>query len=109
MFEKLNRLRTEYEKAKVKFEEAKVKVEETAAKLKAEEATSILGMVEELSFTPEQLAEFLGVADKPKTAVQRSGKTETKPARVAESAGITDLDTLDDEKVDGEDILNEIY
>ena len=113
MFEKLNRLRTERERAKAKFEEAKVKYEEAEEKLKAEMATSILDVVARKDFSPEQLAEYLGVADKEKAASSKSKKKEAKLTKDedAEPLPFTDDTDARDTENDGimEDILNESF
>lgn len=110
MFEKLNRLRTERERAKAKLEEAKVKYEEAEEKLKAEMATSILDVVARKDFSPEQLAEYLGVADKEKPVSK--GKKESKTEKnEADKLPLTDDTDAQDTENDGimEDILNESY
>lgn len=111
MFEKLNRLRTEHERARVKLEEAKARYEEAEAKLNAELATSILDVVARKDFTPEQLAEYLGVTDKQKTS-SKNNKKDVKPVKEnTEALTFTEeLDAQDTEK-NGimEDILNENF
>ena len=107
MFEKLSRLRTEYERAALRLEEAKAKLEEAEARLKAEEATNILDIVAQMEFTPEQLAEYLGVADRKKPAPKKQ-KKESKPV----AADLTEPEKYahDTENVGTlEDILNESY
>ena len=99
MFERLNRLRSEHERARKRLEEAQAKLDEAAAKLKAEEESSILGIVETLDLTPEQLAEFLGVSYKQKKSSSGNKKKETEPADTKEQA----------ENDETEDVLNEIY
>ncbi|WP_026495884.1 DUF4315 family protein [Butyrivibrio sp. WCD3002] len=111
MFEKLNKLRTEHEKAKARFEEAKAKYEEAEEKLNAELAASILDVVGRKDFTPEQLAEHLGVGDKEKPA-SKSKKKETKTADVKEEplpfSDDNDAHDTENEEI-MEDILNESY
>lgn len=113
MFEKLNKLRTEHEKAKARLEEAKAKYEEAEEKLNAELATSILDVVARKDFTPEQLAEHLGVADKEKAASSKSKKKEAKPVKDedVEALPFTDDTDAHDTENDGmmEDILNESF
>ena len=113
MFEKLNKLRTEHEKAKARLEEAKAKYEETEEKLNAELATSILDVVARKDFTPEQLAEHLGVADKEKTASSKSKKKEAKPMKDEDAEPLPFTDDTDDRDTENdgimEDILNESF
>ncbi len=107
MFEKLNRLRLEHERAQARFEEAKQKLEESGARLKAEEAASILGIVDSLKFTPEQLAEYLGVKDE-KASPE---KKKEKPKKTSDVTETKDSSEPQKDENDGimEDILNESY
>lgn len=90
MFERLNRLRAERDKAQAKFEEAKAKLDEANDKLRAEEATSILDIVDSVKFTPEQLAEYLGVK------VEKAPSSKSKKEKAKEENVVLTEDILDE-------------
>lgn len=104
MFEKLTRIRAEHERNTIRFEEARAKMEESAAKLKEEEATALVGLIEKVKMTPEQLADYLGVKDEKPSAPKK--KTSAK-----ETTGnpVKDSDDHKEENNEMEDILNESY
>ncbi|WP_044930965.1 DUF4315 family protein [Butyrivibrio sp. AC2005] len=115
MFEKLTRLRAELERITPRYEEITAKYEDIKAKIREEEVTQIIGVVDKVNMTPEQLAEYLGVREEKKPAPSKNKKSaqgkktaETKTAdEYAESsAGSDDQNTTN---VGMEDILNESY
>ena len=62
MYEKLDKLRAELERAKQRRADADAKVKQLEQKLKEAENTQILADVGALKLTPEQLAQFLQLA-----------------------------------------------
>ena len=59
MFAKLNKLRSDHEKALLKLEEAKRKVEEISAKVKEAELSEVVSIAEQYRLTPEKLYEMV--------------------------------------------------
>lgn len=90
MFERLNRLRAERDKAQAKFEDAKAKLDEANDKLRAEEATNILDIVDSVKFTPEQLAEYLGIK------VEKAPSSKNKKEKAKEENVVLTEDILDE-------------
>ena len=62
MYEKLDKIRAELDRAKQRRAEADAKVKQLEQKLKEAENTQILADVGALKLTPEQLAQFLQLA-----------------------------------------------
>lgn len=62
MYEKLDKIRADLERARQKRAEADAKVKQLEQKLKEAENTQILADVGALKLTPEQLAQFLQLA-----------------------------------------------
>lgn len=62
MYEKLDKIRAELDRAKQRRAEADAKVKQLEQKLKEAENTQILADVGALKLTPEQLAQFLQFA-----------------------------------------------
>ena len=62
MYEKLDKLRAELERAKQRRADADAKVKQLEQKLREAENTQILADVGALKLTPEQLAQFLQLA-----------------------------------------------
>ncbi|WP_026519407.1 DUF4315 family protein [Butyrivibrio sp. FCS006] len=103
MFEKLKRLRADRDRAQARLNEAKAKLDEVNERLKAEEASSMVGIVERLGLSPEQLAEYLGVEESEKLTAPMNNKKETKSKS-------TEADAQDKEnKGIVEDILDESF
>ena len=101
MFERLDKMRAELEKAKQRRADADAKVKTLEAKLKEAETNQIIADVSAMKLSPEQVAQFLklvasGQSNAPE-AVQQS--TETK-VTVAE-------DEATDEDDESEDFDNE--
>lgn len=104
MYAKLDKLRAELEKAVRKRDEAEEKVKQLEAKLKKEENQQIVSDVASYNLTPEQLAQFLQLADSGKLQELLSGRTAMPGAEE------TDTDTeenLMEEKMEDKD--NENY
>ena len=103
-YAKLDKLRAEVEKAVRKRDEAEEKVKQLEAKLKKEENQQIVSDVASYNLTPEQLAQFLQLADSGKLQELLSGRTAMPGAEE------TDTDTeenLMEEKMEDKD--NENY
>ncbi len=64
MFEKLFRLRAEYNKSEIRLLEAQKKFDEVSARLKEAEQTEILNLVYSQKLTPEELADLFGIDGK---------------------------------------------
>jgi hypothetical protein len=117
MFEKLTRLRAELERITPRYEEITAKYEDIKAKIHEEEVTQIIGVVNMVNMTPEQLAEYLGVKEEKKPAPVKSKKDSSPKDKAAETKNADDVaettgDNTDDqskENVEMEDILNESY
>jgi len=62
MYEKLDKLRAELDRAKQRRADADVKVKQLEQKLREAENTQILADVGAMKLTPEQLAQFLQLA-----------------------------------------------
>ena len=104
MFAKFDKLRAVLEKAVRKRDEAEEKVKQLEAKLKKEENQQIVSDVASYNLTPEQLAQFLQLADSGKLQELLSGRTAMPGAEE------TDTDTeenLMEEKMEDKD--NENY
>ena len=116
MFEKLTRLRAELERITPRYEEITAKYEDIKAKIHEEEVTEVIGIVEKVGMTPEQLAGYLGVKEEKKPNVSKNKKDNSQDKKPAETktADISEKteDTSDDQNttnVGMEDILNESY
>ena len=119
MFEKLQRMRAEVERNWKRLEEDQKKYDDSLARLKAEEATTVLGVIEILNLTPEKAAELLGYHEETKTSPSKSKKKTpsekkdeaTKSWSASDSSSET-ADSSDEQNttnVGMEDILNESY
>ena len=106
MFEKLQRIRAEVERNGKRLEEDQKKYDDSLARLKAEEATTVLGVVEIMKLTPEKAAELLGYREGPKTSASKSKKKDTSEKNSVSEEAIDDQNTTN---VGMEDILNESY
>ena len=106
MFEKLQRIRAEVERNGKRLEEDQKKYDDSLARLKAEEATTVLGVVEIMKLTPEKAAELLGYREEPKASASKSKKKDTSEKNSVSEEAIDDQNTTN---VGMEDILNESY
>lgn len=110
MYAKLDRLRTELEKAVRKRDEAEEKVKQLEAKLKEEENRQIVSDVASYNLTPEQLARFLELADSGKLQELLSGRTAMPGAEETDTAGKEAEDTEEtNTKENEEEEENEDY
>ena len=73
MYEKLDKLRAELDRAKQRRADADAKVKQLEQKLKEAENTQILADVGALKLTPEQLAQFLQLAANGQLPMEQSG------------------------------------
>ena len=89
MYEKLDKLRAEVERARQRVEDDKVRLRAAEDKLKEEENKQILADVGALNLKPEQLAEFLKLA--------ASGKLAPAGRTTAFGRTVSHQETDDDE------------
>ena len=85
MYAKLDKLRADLKKAIMKREEADKKVKYLEAKLKEEESLQIVSDVASYNLSPEQLAQFLQLANSGKLQELLSGQV-SMPASVSMNA-----------------------
>ena len=102
MFERLDKMRAELEKAKQRRADADAKVKLLEAKLKEAENNQIITDISAMKLSPEQVAQFLklvasGQLNAPE-AVQQSRETKETVAEAAdENYESEDLDNEEDE------------
>lgn len=88
MYEKLDKLRAELDRAKQRRADADAKVKQLEQKLKEAENTQILADVGALKLTPEQLAQFLQMAASGQLPMAQNGAVANAtpvPANVQEN------------------------
>ena len=100
MYAKLDRLRADLQKAISKRDEADAKVKQLENKLKEEEATQIVNDVASYNMSPEQLAQFLQLANSGQLQSILNGQTKVESSQSA--YGSTTSYTADD--IDEEDL-----
>ena len=100
MYAKLDRLRADLQKAITKRDEADAKVKQLENKLKEEEATQIVNDVASYNMSPEQLAQFLQLANSGQLQSILNGQTKVESS--PSSYGSTTSYTADD--IDEEDL-----
>ncbi len=98
MYEKLDKLRAELEKARQRRAEADAKVKQLEQRLKDAENSQILAEVGALKLSPEQLKMFLEMAT--------SRQLEVEKASVFKASEDTKQDTMDDD-MESEDFDDE--
>lgn len=84
MYEKLDKIRADLDRAKRRRAEADVRVKQLELKLKEAENSQILADVGALKLTPEQLAQFLQMV---------SGTQQTAGEKTADVQAETNVDT----------------
>ena len=122
MFERLSKLRAELVRITPRYEEITAKYEDLKAKIHEEEVTEVIGIVDKIGMTPEQLAEYLGVKEEKKAASSVSKKKSQTEKTDKTNGGNESKDNVidrlsTDEVADDrnaantemEDILNESY
>lgn len=97
MFEKLNRIRDELEKAKQRRAEADAKVKQLEAKLKAAENNQIIADVSAMKLSPEQVSQFL--------AMLANGQLNVPSAVVEGNASVR----IGSEKIEDEELEELLY
>ena len=100
MYEKLDKIRAELERARQRKADADAKVKQLEQKLKEAENTQILADVGALKLTPEQVAQFLQMAASGQLSVAQSNP-------VAGPATITTAEVKDDDYDESEDFDDE--
>ena len=107
MYAKLDRLRADLQKAISKRDEADAKVKQLENKLKEEEATQIVNDVASYNMSPEQLAQFLQLANSGQLQSILNGQTkvESNPSSYGSTTSYTagDIDEEDLEDKADED------
>lgn len=102
MYEKLDKIRAELERARQRKADADAKVKQLEQKLKEAENTQILADVGALKLTPEQVAQFLQMAASGQLPVAQSNPG-AGPATIA-ATEVTDDDYDEREDFDDEEI-----
>ena len=83
MYAKLDRLRVDLQKAITKRDEADAKVKQLENNLKEEEATQIVNDVASYNMSPEQLAQFLQLANSGQLQSILNGQTKVESSQSA--------------------------
>lgn len=108
MYAKLDKLREDLKKAVAKREAADAKVKQLEAKLKEEENQQIVSDVASYNLSPEQLAQFLQIANSGKLQEMLRGQV-SMPGTAEDDSSI--MKTVEDHEMDmdreEEDILDE--
>ena len=104
MYAKLDKIRADLKKAIMKREEADKKVKYLEAKLKEEENLQIVSDVASYNLSPEQLAQFLQLANSGKLQELLSGQV-SMPVPV--SMNVTENKVVEEDLYDEEDEIND--
>lgn len=104
MYAKLDKIRADLKKAIMKREEADKKVKYLEAKLKEEESLQIVSDVASYNLSPEQLAQFLQLANSGKLQELLSGQV-SMPVPV--SMNVTENKVVEEDLYDEEDEIND--
>lgn len=108
MYAKLDKLREDLKKAVAKREAADAKVKQLEAKLKEEENQQIVSDVAFYNLSPEQLAQFLQLANSGRLQEMLSGQVPMPGAVNADTSGKKlDEDNETDMDKEEEDFLDE--
>lgn len=109
MYAKLDKLREDLKKAVAKREAADAKVKQLEAKLKEEENQQIVSDVASYNLSPEQLAQFLQLANSGRLQEMLSGQVPMAGAVNADASGKkqnedneTDMDKEEEDFLDEE-------
>ena len=92
MYEKLDKIRAELERARQRKADADAKVKQLDQKLKEAENTQILADVGALKLTPEQVAQFLQMAASGQLPMAQSNSVEGPATIVATEVKDDDYD-----------------
>ena len=106
MYEKLDKIRAELERARQRKADADAKVKQLEQKLKEAENTQILADVGALKLTPEQVAQFLQMAAVGQLPVAQSNPIAQSNS-VAGRATIATAEVKDDVYEESEDFVDE--
>ena len=106
MYEKLDKIRAELERARQRKADADAKVKQLEQKLKEAENTQILADVGALKLTPEQVAQFLQMAANGQLPIAQSNPVAQNNS-VAGHATITTAEIKDDDYDESEDFDDE--
>ena len=101
MYAKLDKLRADLKKAVAKRDAADAKVKQLEAKLKEEENLQIVSDVASYNLSPEQLAQFLQLANSGKLQAMISGQIPMPVEEQQQTAG-NDKDEEEEELSDDE-------
>ena len=96
MYEKLDKIRAELERARQRKADADAKVKQLEQKLKEAENTQILADVGALKLTPEQVAQFLQMAASGQLPIEQSNPVEGPATTVATEVKDDDYDESED-------------
>lgn len=108
MYAKLDKLREDLKKAVAKREAADAKVKQLEAKLKEEENQQIVSDVASYNLSPEQLAQFLQLANSGRLQEMLSGRVPMPGTVNADTSGKKqDEDNETDIDKEEEDFLDE--
>ena len=102
MYEKLDKIRAELERARQRKADADAKVKQLEQKLKEAENTQILADVGALKLTPEQVAQFLQMAANGQLPIAQSNPVAEPAMKV--TAEVKDDDYDESEDFDDEEI-----
>ena len=105
MYERLDKIRLDLEKAKQRRAEADAKVKQLEQKLKEAEASQIVADVGAMNMTPEQLGEFLALIQSGGLHELLSGKTKAGTTEEVSDETENENENLyeDEEDVNDED------
>ncbi len=101
MYEKLDKLRTELDRAKQRRADADAKVKQLEQKLREAENSQILADVGALKLTPEQLAQFLQMAASGQLPAAQSNPvvSATPVSTTEENDDYEEREDFDDEEI----------
>ncbi len=88
MYEKLDKLRQEVDRFKARLEDDKIKLKKAEDRLKEAENSQILSDVGSYNLSPEQLAQFLQLANSGKLQEMLNGKVEMPGSENARTSGL---------------------
>ena len=106
MYAKLDKIRADLKKAIMKREEADKKVKYLEAKLKEEESLQIVSDVASYNLSPEQLAQFLQLANSGKLQELLSGQV-SMPVLTPTNVVVEDKTEMDEDLYDEEDEIDD--
>jgi len=96
MYEKLDKIRAELERARQRKADADAKVKQLEQKLKEAENTQILADVGALKLTPEQVAQFLQMAANGQLPIAQSNPVAEPTMKVTTEVKDDDYDESED-------------